>query len=102
MVDWLFLFKDMLEFGNPKEFVNMTTLLFLDSLANVKVLNCMIKKGVEEGRIYGIVLPIENRQQVIAQFVDDISFTLQGKEGLIKVLLNVLQTFYFSSGLVLN
>lgn len=62
----------------------------------------MIKKGVEEGRIYGIVLPIENRQQVIAQFVDDISFTLQGKEGLIKVLLNVLQTFYFSSGLVLN
>lgn len=68
----------------------------------VKVLNCMIKKGVEEGRIYGIVLPIENRQQVIAQFVDDISFTLQGKEGLIKVLLNVLQTFYFSSGLVLN
>jgi len=62
----------------------------------------MVKLGVVEGHIKGIKLPLEDRQQVLAQFADDTSFTLLGEERPVKYLINTLDTFCEGSGLVLN
>lgn len=54
-----------------------------------EVLNCMVQTWVESGSIQEITLPVENRQQVIAQFVDDTSF----KENLVQASFCILNNF---------
>lgn len=62
----------------------------------------MVKEGAEAGMIQGILLPVEGRQQIISQYADDISFTLLGKEGPTRNLINCLGLFCRGSSLVLN
>lgn len=50
----------------------------------------------------GISLPVENRQQVLAQYVDNTLFTLLGEEESVRNLIYFLETFCGASGLVLN
>jgi hypothetical protein len=67
-----------------------------------EVLNNMVLKEVESGNVRSITLPVENRQQVLAQYADDTSFTLLGQEGTLRYLIRTLETFYLASGLVIN
>lgn len=71
-------------------------------LIAAEVLNAMVKKGMDEGRVKGITLPLAGREQIIAQFADDTSFTLQGEEVPVKEMINILDSFCLASGLVLN
>lgn len=50
----------------------------------------------------GILLPSHGREQVTAQYADDTSFTLSGKEVSATTLVHTLDTFCSASGLVLN
>ena len=50
----------------------------------------------------GISLPFEGRQQIIAQYADNSSFTLFGDEEKVRCLVYLLETFCVASGLVLN
>jgi len=45
----------------------------------VEVMNSMFKEGVSHSLIKGIRLPVEDRQQVMAQCADDTSLTLLGR-----------------------
>jgi hypothetical protein len=117
-VDWQFLFGALCNFGFPEEFVAITKLLFTDAKAAVKrqgcllapylflvvaeVLNAMVKREVDEGRIRGIDLPFEGRQQVTLQYADDMSFTLNGEEGSVRRLIQILDIFCLGSGLEFN
>ena len=47
-------------------------------------------------------MPFEGRQQIIAQYTDDTSFTLLGDEEKVRNLIYLLETFCLASGLVLN
>lgn len=67
-----------------------------------EVLNNMVKKGMKGGLVKGVSLPIEDRQQIIAQFAHDTSFTLHGKEEHVKNLLQISKLFCCSSRLVVN
>jgi hypothetical protein len=67
-----------------------------------EVLNSMIKIGVVEERIKGITLPVEGRQQVLAQYADDTSLTLLGEERPTREAIYTIQTFCMGCGLVLN
>jgi hypothetical protein len=62
----------------------------------------MIKEGIDEGRIKGITLPVEGRQQVLAQYADDTSLTLLREEQPTWEAVYTLQTFCSGSGLILN
>jgi hypothetical protein len=66
-----------------------------------EVMNAMIKTKVAARVIKGIKLHGGTRQHVIAQYVDDTSLTLLEEESL-RCLIYILETFHFSSGLVLN
>jgi hypothetical protein len=133
MVDHTFLFGAMEKFGFPREFVGMTSLLFQDAMASVKingaqtttfeiqqgvrqgcplapylflivaeVMNAMIKLEVASGTIKGTKLPVDNMQQVVAQYADDTSLTLLGEEESVRRAIYILEVFYASSGMVLN
>jgi hypothetical protein len=65
-------------------------------------MNVMIKVEVEAGIVKGIKLPMEDRQQVIAQYADDMSLIFLGEEEPIRRLISTLETFCASSGLILN
>jgi hypothetical protein len=67
-----------------------------------KVLNIMVMTEMEAGRVKGIELPFSNRQQIIAQYVHNTSFTLRGEEESVRNLIYLLETFCAASGLVLN
>jgi hypothetical protein len=67
-----------------------------------EVMNVMIKAEVDVGLVKGIKLPVEDRQQVIAQYADDTSLTLLGEEDSIRWLIYTLEAFCSSFGLVLN
>jgi hypothetical protein len=67
-----------------------------------EVLNMMVKAEVVSGHVKGIELPCGNRQQIIAQYADDTSFTLRGEEESVRNLIYLLETFCAASGLVLN
>jgi hypothetical protein len=67
-----------------------------------EVLNAMLKVEVKRGRVSGIMLPIENRQQTLAQYADDTSLTLLGKEQSIVRVIFTLECFCLGLGLVLN
>jgi hypothetical protein len=71
-------------------------------LVVAEVLNSMVKLGVAEGRLKGITLPMEGRQQVLAQYADDTSLTLLGEEGPTREAIATLQTFCEGCGLILN
>jgi hypothetical protein len=71
-------------------------------LIMAEVLNSMIKIETAAGRIRGIQLPVEDRQQVLAQYADDTSLTLLGEEDSAKVGILTLKTFCMGCGLVLN
>jgi hypothetical protein len=71
-------------------------------LLAAKVLNRMVNIELQEGRVKGISLPVEERQQIIAQYADDTSFTLLGEEEPVRNLIYTLETFCQASGLVLN
>jgi hypothetical protein len=65
----------------------------------------LIVKIYEEqrlGRIKGIHLPMSNKRQIIARYVDDISFTLKAsQEGMIW-LAQLLDLFSITFGLQIN
>ena len=67
-----------------------------------EVLHAMVTQEMREGRVQGISLPFEGRQQIIAQYADDTSFTLFGDEEKVRCLVYLLETFCLASGLVLN
>lgn len=67
-----------------------------------EVLNVMVKEGVARGTVKGIRLPEGDRQQVVAQFADDTSFTLLGDEAPVKALVELRDCFCLASGLVIN
>lgn len=71
-------------------------------LIAAEALNAMVKKGVSIGTVKGIKLPRGVRQQVLAQYADDTSFTLLGEEVPVKALITLLDCFCLASGLVLN
>ena len=62
----------------------------------------MVSQEMREGRVQGICLPFEGRQQIIAQYADDTSFTLLGDEEKVRYLVYLLETFCLATGLVLN
>jgi hypothetical protein len=67
-----------------------------------EVMNAMVKQELELGKVLGIELLGEGKQQVIAQYMDDTSLTLRGEKGSFKKLIYTVDTFYLSSELVLN
>ena len=67
-----------------------------------EVLNAMVSQEMREGRVQGISLPFEGRQQIIAQYADDTSFTLFGDEEKVRCLVYLLETFCMATGLMLN
>jgi exonuclease III len=67
-----------------------------------EVLNIMVMAEMVAGRVKGIELPFGNRQQIIAQYADDTSFTLRGEKEPVRNLIYILETFCAASGLVLN
>lgn len=67
-----------------------------------EVLNIMVKEEMVRGNIQGISLPFLGRQQVVAQYADDTSFTLLGEEVKVRYLISTLNTFCLATGLVLN
>ena len=67
-----------------------------------EVLNLMVTKEAAAGRIEGIQLPVQNHQQILAQYADDTSFTLLGVEDKVKNLIHTLDTFCLATGLILN
>lgn len=68
----------------------------------VDVLNLMVKTKAVLGRIKGISLLGDTRQQILASYADDTSFTFLGEEGSIRNLILTLDTFCLASGLVIN
>lgn len=66
------------------------------------VLNIMVQTEATRGRIRGISLLVEGKQQILAQYADDASFTLLGEEGSVRNLILSLDTFCIASGLVIN
>jgi hypothetical protein len=71
-------------------------------LIAAEVLNNMVMDELAVGRVKGIRLPMENRQQIVAQYTDDTSFTLLGEERPVRNLIQTLDIFCLASGLVLN
>jgi hypothetical protein len=71
-------------------------------LVVAEVLNAMVKSEVYRGAILGIKLPMENRQQTLAQYADDTLLTLLGEECSVKTVIRMLESFCLGSGLVLN
>ena len=67
-----------------------------------EVLNAMVSQEMRAGRVQGISLPFEGRQQIIAQYADDTSFILFEDEEKVRCLIYLLETFYLATGLVLN
>jgi hypothetical protein len=67
-----------------------------------EVLNVMVMNDLREGRVRGIQLPVEDRQQIMAQYADDTSFILYGEESSVRNLIYTLKTFCLATGLVLN
>lgn len=66
----------------------------------------MVKKGVEMEVVKGVSLPVQGKEQVIAQFVDNTWFILQGEDSgeelPVKALIQLLDTFCLAYGLVVN
>ena len=62
----------------------------------------MVAQESRVGRVQGISLPFKGRQQIIAQYADDTSFTLLGVEEKVRCLIYLLEMFCLASGLVLN
>jgi hypothetical protein len=54
------------------------------------------------GRVKGIKLLVDENHQIVAQYADDTSFTLLGKEELVRNLIYTLETFCLGSSLVYN
>jgi hypothetical protein len=67
-----------------------------------EVFNTMAALEAAVGRLKGIQLPVENRQQLMAQYADDTSVTLLGEEEPTRNLIYFLDTFCLASGLVIN
>lgn len=67
-----------------------------------KVLNLMVMKEAVAGQVKGIRLPFPGRQQILAQYADDTSFTLLGDEDFAHNLIHTLNTFCQATGLVIN
>ena len=67
-----------------------------------EVLNAMVSQEMRAERVQGINLPFEGRQQIIAQYADDTSFTLFGNKEKVTCLVYLLETFCLATGLVLN
>ena len=67
-----------------------------------EVLNAMVSQEMRAGRVQGISLPFKGRQQIIAQYANDTSFTLFGDEEKVRCLIYLLERFCMATGLVLN
>ena len=67
-----------------------------------KTLNAMVTQEMSRENIQGINLPFGGHQQIIAQYVEDTSFTMLGKEEKVRCLVYMLEMFCLATGLVLN
>ena len=118
--------------GVPVGFNNLVALLFKDALASVKVnsvlsksfmiehsmrqgslapflfiiatkvLNTMVVLEATAGRLKGIRLLVENRQQLMAQYANDTSFILIGEEEPTLNLIYFMDIFCLASRLVIH
>lgn len=68
----------------------------------IEALNTMIREETRRGNVKGILLPENERQQTLAQYADDTSFTLYGEEETIKNLIGLLDMFCEATGLLIN
>ena len=66
-----------------------------------KVLNRMVAKELQQGRVKGIQLPFSGPQQTLAQSADDTSFTLLGVEESALQLVRTLNVFCLATGVIL-
>jgi hypothetical protein len=71
-------------------------------LVVAEVINAMRKVEIGLGKVKGVLLPGGTKQQVIAQYADDTSLILLGKEESVRQAIYILVTFYMGSGLILN
>ena len=68
-----------------------------------EVLNILIKDAEREGRIKGIQLPNSQQTQIISQFADDTSMTIDASNpDSIRDLIYILDTFWKVTGLEIN
>lgn len=67
-----------------------------------EVLNLMVKTEVVGEVIKGIKLPVEDKQQVMAQYANDTSMTLLDEEGSVKAMISTIDRFCTGSGLLFN
>ena len=58
-----------------------------------EVHNTMVVEESLVGKVKGIKLPVEDRQQIVVQYVDNMSFTLRGEEESVRYLIYTLDTF---------
>lgn len=71
-------------------------------LVVAKVFNTIFMKETRIEIIKGIQLPMEYRQYIMVQYVDDTSLTLKKEEENIKQIIYILKIFCLDLGLVLN
>jgi len=67
-----------------------------------KALNVKIYEEQRLGRIKGIRLPMSNKRQIIAQYADDINFTLEASRKGMIWLTQLLDLFSITFGLQIN
>ena len=67
-----------------------------------EALTHMIKKAVTEGRLRGITLLGENKQQNISQYADDSLFIVRGDNKYVDELVIILKVFSDASWMEIN
>ena len=59
----------------------------------------MIKKVVREGRLKGVALPGDRKQQYISQYTNDSSFMVRGDKHYVDEMMRILKVFIEASGM---
>ena len=68
-----------------------------------EVLNVLLREAESEGKISGIKLPNSTQTQLISQFADDTSISIEvSQPHTIRNLLDILNLFRLASGLEIN
>jgi hypothetical protein len=71
-------------------------------LVVTEVLNNMVTQEAEARRVRRIWLPMDDKQQIMAQYADDTTFTLSREEVEVRNLISLLNSFCAASGLIIN
>ena len=67
-----------------------------------EVFTHLVKRAKAEGRIHGISLLGERRQQSIIQYADDYMFMIRGEKKFVDELVRLLRLFSDASGMKIN